>query len=442
MPETATPEPDQDKVKSTVDGLLQGVHATATLSGIALAKKDTERARAVVLAYQDDTTEEAEKARRKLEEAEANLAKLAKKKPSPAEERVAISLAKDAYEARVAARQAKVDAAVEKYETRAEWRRKCLAALEQQLADAKLEVEDQEQTLQNAYEEKERCKTYFDSAVHAALDGRLSTLNNFGPQPDEPEAPPTPPTPQPNPEIFALRTRNEEISKQLAEVTRLYELMQQQLQQGAEQLIANNAAAPTDNVPPASQNTHPTTPLPPASSATTSTAPAAAEATTTAATAAATAQQTEEAAKAQRAADKARWEAECARIAALGLNPRDPADPEIPDLDDMPAFARAHQVVLATAMHQTNVVLTFTELGLRYEHLQRLLGPVYDRIYVDERKQTRDVPFAIPKTVTNLVGIALTKLAARLTDQMKADAQVLDEAYNVVEQAATRRNPY
>ena len=43
LPDDLSPEPDEEKVKSTVSSLFQGVHATATLSGIADAERATER---------------------------------------------------------------------------------------------------------------------------------------------------------------------------------------------------------------------------------------------------------------------------------------------------------------------------------------------------------------------------------------------------------------
>ena len=48
----------------------------------------------------------------------------------------------------------------------------------------------------------------------------------------------------------------------------------------------------------------------------------------------------------------------------------------------------------------------------------------------------------LPKTITSLVGIALTKLANRYAQEMQADSHLLEEAYNVVEQAAIRERPY
>ena len=69
---------------------------------------------------------------------------------------------------------------------------------------------------------------------------------------------------------------------------------------------------------------------------------------------------------------------------------------------------------------------------------------MFVKLYEDENGQVRVVPDAIPKTVLNLIGIALTKLASWLAGQMKADDHLLEEACNVVEQAAVRQNqrPY
>ena len=128
----------------------------------------------------------------------------------------------------------------------------------------------------------------------------------------------------------------------------------------------------------------------------------------------------------------------------MKLNPRDLVEPETPDVASMPSFARAHQVLLATAVHQNGVTLTFRELGLSSEHLKTLLGTVFVKLYEDENGQVRVVPDAIPKTVLNLIGVALTKLASWLARQMKADDHFLKEAYSVIEQAAARQNqsPY
>ena len=429
LPDDLSPEPDEEKVKSTVSSLFQGVHATATLSGIADAERATERARAVVLAYQDEQSEEADKARQKLKEAEASLAKIAKKKPSAAEEKVAVSLARDAYEAKVASRTAKVEAAAERFQTRTEWRRKYLANLEAQLAEAKTEVEDQEQTLRNAYEEKERCKLNFDSAVYAALEERLSQVEG-GMSVDEPEPPSSPP-PQlvtPDPEMTQLRAKNEEINKQLQEMTRLFKQLQQQMQ------------APTTTQQQQQQPLQTT-----ASSASTS---------QTGAQSAKKEKEEEEKKERETAAAKKKeceaddlWAKECQRVDALNIDIKDlPAEVDL-STEALELLARTQAVLHRVSLHNSEVRITFDDTCLTTDILAALLGPIYKDLYGDEARGLREVPQRLPPRVLRLIGTALAKSTTRLAKAVETSKRDIEkEADNVfsaiISGSDVRQKPY
>ena len=117
------------------------MRATATLSDIAAAEDKAAQSRHIALAFGDESSDDASRPQTRLAADEAALAKLLKKKPSAAEERVAIAQARDAYRARVQARIATVDAARAKYQLRTAWRdgflaRVALDNLEVSLQDA------------------------------------------------------------------------------------------------------------------------------------------------------------------------------------------------------------------------------------------------------------------------------------------------------------------
>ena len=73
---------------------------------------------------------------------------------------------------------------------------------------------------------------------------------------------------------------------------------------------------------------------------------------------------------------------------------------------------------------------------------EALLGPVFDRVYVNEHGHLRQAPDIIPKTIRSLLGIALTKLANRYAKEMKLDGDALDETYKIMQKAAARPDPY
>ena len=432
-------EPDSDKAKATVLELLGSATATATLSEIAEAESRVARSNAVVVAYQNEQSTEAEAARNKLAADEAALAKISKRKPSPAEEKAAIALAKDAYAAKVETRKAQMETGKTKYTQRATWRAAYLDTLQQQLQEARDEMEDQEQRLQDAHLEKAQNRFLHDAAVYAALEQRAKEVSDGTQQPepaDEAHHPqfPTPTLPQRNPELDALAVQNAHIRQQLEEMTKLYHQTQQQLQANAAAAHANpqhpaataETAAPS-TLPNQEQQPHqaaPTTPQPPTQQQpNTQQNPPSTDTTSP-----------QNQLKAQA---WAHYQKEEARLDSVRPNIRDLPKftlDEFQNQENLQASELLKARASLDAAAASNVVPTYKQLGLPRKALDALLGEVMTAIYDDANPHPPRAAY-VPSKLIAMLRIQLGRLATVYNDLNQQDEDLLQEAYDEMHEA-------
>ena len=131
-----------------------------------------------------------------------------------------------------------------------------------------------------------------------------------------------------------------------------------------------------------------------------------------AATAAATQATTEEA---RLQAEYVAWlTKEAQRVEEINVNPIELPDVDEPPEEMLPVLAQAQNLAQLAALQPKDFLVTWGDLALPMEALELLLGPIFSKLYRDEKGAAVQVPQHVPRKTMGLLGIALSHLAKRL----------------------------
>ena len=126
---------------------------------------------------------------------------------------------------------------------------------------------------------------------------------------------------------------------------------------------------------------------------------------------------------------------------------------DLPQADELGSeklalLAKTHALLQRVSLHAAEVAITFDDTYLTPDLMTALLGPLYTRLYCNDKGVVMMVPQRLPPRVIRLLGAALSKLSTRLAKaateaQVDVD-QVADNAFSAIINCTTdaRRKPY